>query len=586
MKTKCTFLKLFPVLLFTTLSCTLNTDSVHAQQFLNLDFEVVANGKSTCWFFNGTNYVGTADDSVKYSGKYSAKIESQADPKLLDFGTYIQAFPLGQAIGKEVVFTAKVKIETNEGGRAGIWFRVDGEKEVLGFDNTADRMITGNTDWTDFSITLKVDEQAIGIAFGGLLSGKGTAWFDNFEVYIDGEKYVDIPPRTTPLTQEEKAYLKKHIYPLESYEPEHKSWKDLKVLNHLIADAKIVALGEVSHGSREIFKMKHRIVKHLAENEDFDIFSIEASMPEAYKVNDYINGLDDSLSALIKGMHFWTWSTEEVYEMADWMRTFHESGHPISFTGFDMQFFSGPVNELMERFEENEDVYTALDTLYNTLRNITLSRRRAMAMTIPDEQQQQIDSILALTQSAIKSSALSRGEVAWLEQNIRIIRQNLDKNHMSRDRYMADNLLWIRNRNPASKIVAWAHNGHIQKTSSRMGQFVSDSIHNDYVTFGFAFYKGSYTAAGSEGLKEYPAQEAYPGTYEYFLHSMGEPYFILDLKQLKAEKDSRAAWLLGELGFRGVGAVKMEEEFMSTNISEDFDYLIFIDTSTSSVLLD
>lgn len=113
---------------------------------------------------------------------------------------------------------------------------------------------------------------------------------------------------------------------------------DLQPLKKMIGDARIVALGEGTHGTREFFQMKHRLVEFLAGQMGFTIFSIEANMPEAYRLNDYVlHGKGDPV-ALIKGMYFWTWDTEEVLAMVEWMRAFNESGKGrIEFTGFDMQ---------------------------------------------------------------------------------------------------------------------------------------------------------------------------------------------------------------------------------------------------------
>ncbi len=53
-------------------------------------------------------------------------------------------------------------------------------------------------------------------------------------------------------------------------------------------ERRIVSLGESTHGSREIFQMKHRMLEFLVTEMGFSIFSIEASMPESYAVGDYV----------------------------------------------------------------------------------------------------------------------------------------------------------------------------------------------------------------------------------------------------------------------------------------------------------
>ncbi|MCK4341511.1 MAG: erythromycin esterase family protein [Phycisphaerae bacterium] len=117
-----------------------------------------------------------------------------------------------------------------------------------------------------------------------------------------------------------------------------RGYEDLMPLKELIGDARVVALGEGTHGTREFFQMKHRIVEFLAEEMGFTIFSIEANLPEAYRLNDYVLKGEGDPEELIGGMYFWTWNTEEVRDLVLWMRDFNKSGRgEMQFTGFDMQ---------------------------------------------------------------------------------------------------------------------------------------------------------------------------------------------------------------------------------------------------------
>jgi len=113
---------------------------------------------------------------------------------------------------------------------------------------------------------------------------------------------------------------------------------DMQPLAKVIGNARIVALGEATHGTREFFQLKHRMLEFMATEMGFTIFSIEANMPKAYKLNDFVlNGRGDP-AQLIKGMYFWTWDTQEVLDMVLWMREFNKSGKGrVEFTGFDMQ---------------------------------------------------------------------------------------------------------------------------------------------------------------------------------------------------------------------------------------------------------
>ena len=132
-------------------------------------------------------------------------------------------------------------------------------------------------------------------------------------------------------------WVRANAIPLKTVEAGN-GFEDMRPLGKTIGDARIVALGEATHGTREFFQLKHRMVEYLATELGFSVFAIEANMPEAYRVNDFIeNGTGDP-KKLLKGMYFWTWDTQEVLDMILWMRKFNQSGRGhIRFAGFDMQ---------------------------------------------------------------------------------------------------------------------------------------------------------------------------------------------------------------------------------------------------------
>jgi erythromycin esterase-like protein len=117
-----------------------------------------------------------------------------------------------------------------------------------------------------------------------------------------------------------------------------RGFDDMQRLKRVVGDARIVSLGEATHGTREFFQLKHRLLEFLATEMGFTIFSIEANLPEAYRMNDYVLTGSGDPRQLLRGMYFWTWDTEEVLDMILWMRRFNASGRgPLQFTGFDMQ---------------------------------------------------------------------------------------------------------------------------------------------------------------------------------------------------------------------------------------------------------
>ena len=134
-----------------------------------------------------------------------------------------------------------------------------------------------------------------------------------------------------------RPWLRENAVPLRSAQP-GQGFADMQPLKKMVGDARIVSLGEATHGSREFFQLKHRMLEFLATEMGFTIFSIEANMPEAYRLNEYVLTGKGDPAALLKGLYFWTWDTEEVLAMIQWMRAFNSSGKGrVEFTGFDMQ---------------------------------------------------------------------------------------------------------------------------------------------------------------------------------------------------------------------------------------------------------
>jgi hypothetical protein len=126
----------------------------------------------------------------------------------VSFGVATGTFPVKDAAGKTVRFSAWIKTENVRNGYAGLWWRVDGpgggtNRSTLAFDNSQARFIdgqpdasdstlrgaTGTTPWTHYEFELPVGKTATNINFGVLFSGTGTAWVDSMRVELDGEPY-------------------------------------------------------------------------------------------------------------------------------------------------------------------------------------------------------------------------------------------------------------------------------------------------------------------------------------------------------------------------------------------------------------
>jgi len=168
-----------------------------------------------------------------------------------------------------------------------------------------------------------------------------------------------------PPTEANLAWIKQHAIPIKTVEV-GQGFDDLQTIKALIGDARVVSLGEATHGSREIFQMKHRLLEFLATEMGFTLFSIEANLPEAFRLNDYVLRGAGDCDQLIGGMYFWTWNTREVKDMVEWMRRFNQQGsRRVEFTGFDMQTPDVAMQEVL-RFLARADAasHTTAKTAY------------------------------------------------------------------------------------------------------------------------------------------------------------------------------------------------------------------------------
>jgi erythromycin esterase-like protein len=177
-----------------------------------------------------------------------------------------------------------------------------------------------------------------------------------------------------------------------------------------------------------------------------------------------------------------------------------------------------------------------------------------------------------------------QAEVDWVIQNARVVVQYLDmhagQDPFVRDRSMADNVAWICEQQPNSRIVLWAHNGHIVKENRAMGMHLAERFGDQYQAWAFATTRGVYQAmALRKGLGEHPLQEPPAGSAEDFFRRAGYPQFALDLR--KAEQGSpESGWLAEPILFRSIGALAMDDQFFSENLRSGYDAVIYIDETS------
>jgi len=160
-----------------------------------------------------------------------------------------------------------------------------------------------------------------------------------------------------------------------------------------------------------------------------------------------------------------------------------------------------------------------------------------------------------------------------------------------RDTSMATNIKWILDQNPGTKIVLWAHNGHVtfggdQGKYKPMGEWLRQWYGGQMVVFGFAFNQGSFQAyEPGKGLHDFTVGPAPAGGFDAVLASAGIPLFALDLRQLP-KTGPAADWFNQRHPARAIGAVYSESAaanyFPPLVAPQSFNVILYVDKTTAA----
>lgn len=561
---------------------------------LNLGFESGRPGAAPRgWYAGGKGYEAALTDVAPHGGTLCLRLAAVGPER--EFASGTNGFPIGDAAGRTIRYSGWIRTDGVVDGWAGLWWRVDGADTVLAFDNMYGRPVTGDTDWARYSITLAVPPDATNINFGCLLSGRGTAFFDDLEVEIDGSAYAQVPTSVFAANDQQVAWIKANAHTFATDDPTHDN-SDLGFLKEMVGSAHIVGLGESTHGTAQFFRLKHRLVRYLAEEMGFTVFAIEASMPEAERLNRYVLTGEGDPAALIAGMYFWTWRTEEVLAMVQWMRQYNAQGGHLEFHGFDMQSPGLAMKTVQDLVQVHApDLLSRVAVAYAELRGLAMAAAKTGAPELPSRLVAEIGGIreaLALRRDDLAGKIGGQG-ADWAIQCARLVEQysGMVANVLAeRDRCMAENVDWLlAQAAPGTKIVLWAHNGHISRVGYGQGDVMGTHLRRthgtDLVTCGLLFGSGTYTAYRKKvGIGACGTSDAGHGSVEWALERAGQPRLALDLR--KAQRGSAASgWVWEPAEIRGIGAWALDDGFSAGVIGDHYDAIFYIQDSTPSVLL-
>lgn len=425
---------------------------------------------------------------------------------------------------------------------------------------------------------------------------------------------------SNPTIDKEKTitWIKQNAVPLNSVQAEH-GFDDLKTLKKVLQDVQIVGLGEATHGTREFFQMKHRMIEFLVKELGFKVIAMEFNYIGAENINNYIlYGKGDVYTAL-GSQGLMVWNTEEIIDLIEWLRKYNQSvpeEKKVIIRGLDIR-----CNYVGNNFSTIKNYINKIDPRNATLSDSLLNMVKKMDSGITkgintDSCNNEFLKIIA-NFSLKKGDYIqqsSKEEFNKVCQRLKIIGQNLSLNFIKmddprelynektrlRDYYMASNFFdLVQEEKPGTKFIVWGHNMHISKAEPsetgdmRMfGNYLKAEYGDKYYAYGFSFDKGSFqTFEYSDerkplGMQEFTVNADHVNTIDWYLSQTGINPFIINFR-INNLPDFINDFLNSKLLTRRIGgeAIRSKIEIMNgfIVISKSYDALIFINNTTRAI---
>ncbi|WP_286259369.1 erythromycin esterase family protein [Streptomyces graminofaciens] len=410
------------------------------------------------------------------------------------------------------------------------------------------------------------------------------------------------------------AALERFAHPLRTVEPRGDTG-DLRPLDRMIGDARVVGLGEATHSSHDFFAMKHRVFRHLVEKKGFRTFALEAGWSTGLRLNDYVvHGKGDPKRIMreeFQADYLW-WNNTDQLALLTWMRAYNRQHphDPVRFMGDDLGW-AGP-----ELYDKVTDYVTRAQpglrkrfaALYRGLRpTVPTGEYMAAYMTKPLVERR---GMAARTGEALKllrkqSPGADRTAYDWAVRHATVVDQvarfyafdfgdgesegQLADAMRYRDQVMADNTVWWQ-KHTGTKVLLSAHNAHLAYETTdparypRMqGAFLRDRLGAAYVSVGFTFDRGSFNALGEEGKNErFTVGPAAAGTNERTLDRVGLRDYAVDLRTVP---EPARTWLDRKRPTRSIGTI-YPDDLYDIALARSHDVLIHLHDIEAAKLRD
>ncbi|KAH7676115.1 hypothetical protein AAVH_39116, partial [Aphelenchoides avenae] len=244
------------------------------------------------------------------------------------------------------------------------------------------------------------------------------------------------------------------------------------------ADAKVVLIGDGSHGTSEFYRARCEITKRLIEQHGFKIVAVEADWPDARQLDKYVKNADFKGDAFSKFKRFplWMWRNEEVEEFIEWLRKYNQRvsrREQIGFYGLDLYSMGTSIRAVIDYLErEDKETAKVARQRYGCLQPWVEDPARyglaAMTKGYAPCEKKVVEMLVDLLKKRGELAKNDNDDFFDAEMNARVVKgaehyyramyYGRDDSWNLRDTHMFQTLDRLRNAYGGAKAVVWAHN--------------------------------------------------------------------------------------------------------------------------------
>lgn len=377
------------------------------------------------------------------------------------------------------------------------------------------------------------------------------------------------------------------------------------------ADARVVLIGEASHGTSEFYRARAAITRRLIERHGFSIVAAEADWPDAARIDRYVRlrQRPDWVEEGFKRFPAWMWRNREVAEFCDWLRG-HNDALPVAerveFRGLDVYSLGASIREVLGYLDRvDPDAARAARRRYGCLspwheepagygHNVMLGQPSCEAAVV-----EQLAELLAQRLEYIErdgehffNAERNARVVLAAEQYYRAMYRRSSESWNLRDRHMFDTLrALLEHRGPTSKAVIWAHNSHIGNAAAtsmgwggefNIGELCRTAFGRDAVLIGMATDRGEVAAADNwdEPMQLKQVRPSREDSWEQLFLRAGHPASLTQWRD-DDRRELREALATPRLE-RAIGVIyrpqtERQSHYFQAILAEQFDALVWFE---------